>query len=127
MLILTEKSSVANDFAQALNCPKRQGYYSDGSTEIVYCVGHLFRLQDPDFYDERFKSWKEIPCIPQNFRYDFNQSSKEQARLVIELLKKHRTDNILIATDADREGEVIAPRHVLAQTACIFKSLPFRT
>ena len=108
MLILTEKSSVANDFAQALNCPKRQGYYSDGNTEIVYCVGHLFRLQDPDFYDERFKSWKEIPCIPQTFRYDFNQSSKEQARLVIELLKKHRTDNILIATDADREGEVIA-------------------
>ena len=108
MLILTEKSSVANDFAQALNCPKRQGYYSDGNTEIVYCVGHLFRLQDPDFYEERFKSWKEIPCIPQNFRYDFNQNSKAQAKLVIELLKNHKTDNILIATDADREGEIIA-------------------
>lgn len=108
MLILTEKSSVANDFAQALNCSKRQGFYSDGTTEIVYCVGHLFRLQDPDFYDERFKSWKEIPCIPQSFCYDFNQSTKAQAKLVIELLKKHKTDNILIATDADREGEIIA-------------------
>lgn len=108
MFIITEKSSVANDFALALNCPKRQGYYSDGSTEIVYCVGHLFRLQDPDFYDERFKSWKEIPCIPQKFSYDFNQNTKAQGKLVLELLRKHKSDNILIATDADREGEIIA-------------------
>ena len=108
MLILTEKSSVANDFALALNCPKKQGYYSDGGTEIVYCVGHLFRLQDPDFYDARFKSWKEIPCIPQKFSYDFNQSTKAQGKLVLELLKKHKSDSILIATDADREGEIIA-------------------
>lgn len=108
MLILTEKSSVANDFASALNCPKQKGYYSNGSTEIAYCVGHLFRLQDPDFYDERFKSWKEIPCIPQKFSYAFNENTYSQSKLVLELLKKHRTDNILIATDADREGEIIA-------------------
>ena len=108
MLILTEKSSVANDFSSALNCPKQKGYYSNGSTEIAYCVGHLFRLQDPDFYDERFKSWKEIPCIPQKFSYAFNENTYSQSKLVLELLKKHRTDNILIATDADREGEIIA-------------------
>ena len=108
MLILTEKSSVANDFALALNCQKKQGFFSNGSTEIVYCVGHLFRLQDPDFYEERFKSWKEFPCIPSKFSYAFNENTKSQTKLVMELLKKHLADSILIATDADREGEIIA-------------------
>ena len=108
MLILTEKPSVANDFAQALNCPKKAGYFSDGKIEIAYCVGHLFKLHEPDFYDERFKSWKEIPCIPKQFSYEINEAVKKQAELVLALLKKHKLDEILIATDADREGEIIA-------------------
>ena len=108
MLILTEKSSVANDFALALNCPKRTGYFSDGKIEIAYCVGHLFKLQDPEFYEARFKSWNEIPCIPKQFCYAINESVSKQAHIVLELLKKHKDDEILIATDADREGEIIA-------------------
>lgn len=108
MLILTEKSSVANDFALALNCPKRTGYFSDGKIEIAYCVGHLFKLQDPEFYEARFKSWNEIPCIPKQFCYAINETVSKQAHLVLELLKKHKDDEILIATDADREGEIIA-------------------
>ena len=108
MLILTEKSSVANDFALALNCPKRTGYFSDGKIEIAYCVGHLFKLQDPEFYEARFKSWNEIPCIPKQFCYAINETVSKQAHIVLELLKKHKDDEILIATDADREGEIIA-------------------
>ncbi|NLM01714.1 MAG: DNA topoisomerase [Treponema sp.] len=108
MLILTEKSSVANDFALALNCPKRTGYYSNGKIEIAYCVGHLFKLQDPEFYEARFKSWNEIPCIPKQFCYAINETVSKQAHIVLELLKKHKDDEILIATDADREGEIIA-------------------
>jgi DNA topoisomerase-3 len=108
MLILTEKSSVANDFASALKCPKRAGFFSDGNTEITYCVGHLFSLQTPDFYNDKYKSWKEIPCIPSSFSYSVNESVKQQCKTVMELLKKHSQDEILIATDADREGEVIA-------------------
>lgn len=108
MLILTEKPSVAKDFAAALGCPSYSGYYSNGNTEITNCVGHLFRLQEPDFYDERFKSWKEMPCIPEKFSYAINDGVKRQAELVTSLLKKHRHDAILIATDADREGEIIA-------------------
>lgn len=108
MLILTEKPSVAKDFASALGCPFRSGYYSNGQTEITNCVGHLFRLQEPDFYDGRFKSWKEIPCVPEKFSYAINEGAKRQAELVTSLLRKHRHDAILIATDADREGEVIA-------------------
>ena len=108
MLILTEKPSVAKDFATALNCQQKPGYFSDGKTEIAYCVGHLFKLHEPEFYDGRFKSWKEIPCIPKQFRYQINESVSKQAKLVLDLLNKHKFDEILIATDADREGEVIA-------------------
>ena len=108
MLILTEKSSVANDFAKALNCQKQAGYFSNGNIEIAYCVGHLFTLQEPDYYEARFKSWKEIPCIPERFSYAVNEPVKHQARIVINLLKTHKDDEILIATDADREGEIIA-------------------
>ena len=108
MLILTEKSSVAKDFATALNCQQKPGYFSDGKTEIAYCVGHLFKLHEPEFYDGRFKSWKEIPCIPKQFRYQINESVSKQAKIVLDLLNKHKFDEILIATDADREGEVIA-------------------
>jgi DNA topoisomerase-3 len=115
MLILTEKPSVAKDFAIALNCFYTNGYYSDGRTDITNCVGHLFRLNEPDYYDARFKSWREIPCIPDKFSYLINESVKKQADLVINLLNKHRYDTILIATDADREGEVIA-RECLEQS-----------
>lgn len=108
MLILTEKPSVAKDFATALNCQQKPGYFSDGKTEIAYCVGHLFKLHEPEFYDCRFKSWKEIPCIPKQFRYQINESVSKQAKIVLDLLNKHKFDEILIATDADREGEVIA-------------------
>ena len=108
MLILTEKPSVAKDFASALGCRFHSGCYSNGRTEITNCVGHLFRLEEPDFYDPRFKSWKELPCIPEKFSYAVNDSVRKQADLVTKLLNKHRHDTILIATDADREGEVIA-------------------
>ncbi|WP_443739097.1 DNA topoisomerase [Treponema sp.] len=113
LLILTEKPSVAKDFAKALNCSfkslsEKTGFYSDGKTVITNCIGHLFRLPDPEFYDDRFKSWKEYPCIPLHFSYQINPSVQQQSQLVLRLLKEHNSDTILIATDADREGEVIA-------------------
>ena len=67
MLILTEKPSVARDFASALGCKFRAGFYYGEAAEITNCVGHLFRLQNPEFYDAKFKSWSEIPIIPNEF------------------------------------------------------------
>lgn len=115
MLILTEKPSVAKDFACALGCSFRSGVYTDGRTEITNCKGHLFALQSPELYDPKFKSWREIPIIPEGFQYIENESTKSQAKLVLEMLNKHRYDSILIATDADREGEIIA-RECLAES-----------
>ncbi|MBO5526392.1 MAG: DNA topoisomerase, partial [Clostridia bacterium] len=118
MLIITEKPSVAKDFAKALACSfsaSDQAYKSrDGEITIVHCVGHLFNLQQPDFYDERFKHWNQLPIIPQQFAYDINSQTKEVAKNVIQHIKNHKNDAILIATDADREGEIIARECLLA-------------
>ena len=112
MIILTEKPSVAKDFASALGCSysaKDKCYKSsDGKTTIANCVGHLFNLAEPAAYNPSFKSWKNLPVIPEKFIYIPSENLKEVAKNVVSLLKQHKNDEILIATDADREGEIIA-------------------
>lgn len=111
-LIITEKSSVAKDFANALECKwsaKRRTYLNQSEqTEIAYCVGHLFSLKEPELYDSTFKSWSVLPVIPKNFEYRVNESVKPVARQIMSLLQEYKDDMIVIATDADREGELIA-------------------
>lgn len=116
MLILTEKSSVAKDFATALNAQKFAGYFSTASITITYCQGHLFELCPPDFYDPKYKNWNitDLPIIPQKFCYSKTAAAASQTRIVMEKIKEHISDKIIIATDADREGELIA-RIVLEQ------------
>lgn len=108
MLILTEKPSVAKDFASALGCSFSGGTYRNSHLEITNCVGHLFSLEEPSHYGS------DIPIIPERFDYKVNPNVEKQANLVISKLKSHKSDTILIATDADREGEVIA-RECLSQ------------
>ncbi len=94
MFILAEKPSVAKDFKNAL-----QGM---PNLIISYCIGHLFQLEEPKHYGS------EIPIIPERFDYTINPKTVEQTKLVIKLLKENANSDILIATDADREGEIIA-------------------
>ena len=112
MLILTEKPSVAKDFAKALGCSfssaEKCFKSADGSIYITNCVGHLFQLEEPAFYNQSFKSWKKLPVIPDQFHYHVTAELKDAAKVVVGLLKKLKNDEILIATDADREGEIIA-------------------
>ena len=112
MLILTEKPSVAKDFAKALGCSfssAEKCFKSvDGSIIITNCVGHLFQLNEPAAYNSDFKSWKKLPVIPVQFHYHVTPELKDAAKIVVSLLKAHKNDEILIATDADREGEIIA-------------------
>ena len=104
MLILAEKPSVAKEFADALNINLSKGFYSNSDSTIVICncVGHLFSLEEPSFYSN------DLPIIPERFEYRINPETEIQTKLVMKLLNSHRNDEILIATDADREGEVIA-------------------
>lgn len=104
MLILTEKPNVTKDFATALKCTFSNGAYRNENTVITNCIGHLFKEEPPQHYLQNF------PIIPEHWDYCFHndEKRKKQAKLVIALLKKHKNDIILIATDADREGEIIA-------------------
>jgi DNA topoisomerase-3 len=110
MFILCEKPSVAKEFAGALGCRPEKGCYRNGKDVITYCVGHLFELQSPDFYNPNYKKWDidDLPIIPERFAYKTIDSVIEQAGCVIRLLKEYNDDSILIATDAGREGELIA-------------------
>ncbi len=116
MLILTEKLSVAKDFADAFRANKFEGYFKTQDITITYCKGHLFELCPPSFYDKKYEKWniEDLPIIPQKFCYEKIPAATKQAKIVLSLLKEHKTDKIIIATDADREGELIA-RTVLSE------------
>ena len=104
MLIITEKPSVAKDFADALSCKYYKGIYRSATTVIAHCKGHLFRLEPPEHYSSDF------PYIPEKWDYTLPEDTSVAmlSRLVVSQIKEHKDDDIVIATDADREGEIIA-------------------
>jgi len=110
-LILTEKPSVARDFAKALNIRgNRDGYIEDNNYIITWAIGHLVELLEPEDYDDKWKKWhlSTLPIIPEQFRYKSVGRTEKQLDVIQRLLKKAQIDEIVIATDAGREGEVIA-------------------
>lgn len=108
-LILTEKPSVAAEFARVLKAEKRQGYYEGSGTVITYCFGHLLRLYSPEEYDPAFKEWSvdKLPIVPKEFQYAEIAEARKQLS-IIKLLVRKQPSRIIIATDAGREGELIA-------------------
>lgn len=118
MLILTEKPSVAKDFADAFSAKKYEDYYKADNLTITFCKGHLFELASPEYYNPEFKNWKleDLPIIPSEFAYLKIAAAASHTNEVLKLLReaKASNDQIVVATDADREGEVIA-RIVLNQ------------
>ncbi len=110
-LILTEKPSVARDFAKALGVKgKQDGYMESDAYVITWAIGHLVELLEPHAYDPRWKSWRldTLPILPETFQYKPIAKTRKQLRIIRNLLKTHGTAPIVIATDAGREGEVIA-------------------
>ncbi|MBF0450303.1 MAG: DNA topoisomerase 3 [Candidatus Magnetomorum sp.] len=109
-LILTEKPSVARDFARALKVSgNHDGYIENNMYIITWAVGHLVELKKPEDYDARWKTWsmESLPIMPVAFEYTPIASTQKQFYIVQHLLKKN-INKIIIATDAGREGEVIA-------------------
>jgi DNA topoisomerase-3 len=109
-LILCEKPGVAKEFAKVLRCRPEKGYYCNEGYVVTYCFGHLFELYSPEDYDPKYKKWKaeDLPVIPPVFKYKPKADAKAQIKCVTELLRRYRNDTILVATDAGREGELIA-------------------
>ncbi|GMO61636.1 MAG: DNA topoisomerase 3 [Treponemataceae bacterium] len=111
MLILAEKPSVAKSFAEALDVAHNaEGYWSNASYCITNCIGHLFALSQPEAYDPKYAKWNlaDLPIIPSSYKYERIETASKQATLVLRLFREHKDDDILIATDAGREGELIA-------------------
>jgi DNA topoisomerase-3 len=109
-LILTEKPSVANDFARALNVKGRyDGYIENNSFVITWAIGHLVELKKPEDYHPRWKYWQmdTLPIMPESFEYNPIDRTYQQLQIIQKLFKA-KISKIIIATDAGREGEVIA-------------------
>ena len=108
--ILAEKPSVAASFAAALGTPKdKAGFYRDSEYTIANCIGHLLSLYDAEDYDGKLKKWavEDLPIMPEPFRHKPVESTQKQLALLQSLLKDSY-DKYIIATDAGREGELIA-------------------
>ena len=109
-LIITEKPSVAGEYAEILGVPKRgQGAYSSNEYIITWCVGHLIEMCYPGDYDEKYNKWKmeDLPFLPNTYKYAVIPSVKKQYDVVHRLMNSTEVETILYAGDSGREGEVI--------------------
>lgn len=105
---LCEKPSQARDIANVLGAGSRQDGYIEGSgVTVTWCLGHLLELASPEHYCENLKPWRMevLPVIPKEWHLIPNKKTKPQLTVIKKLLKQ--TNHVIIATDADREGDVI--------------------
>ncbi|MDR0770547.1 MAG: DNA topoisomerase III [Burkholderiales bacterium] len=112
-LFLCEKPSQGRDIAKVLGASKRgDGYLTGDGWTVTWAVGHLLEQAAPDAYDPAYKSWKleHLPILPESWKMGVKGTSADQFKAVKGLLKQAK--ELVIATDADREGEMIA-REVL--------------
>ena len=119
-LVLAEKPSVARDIARVLNCRKNISGAIEGSSYIVtWALGHLVTLADPEGYDKKYKEWNlsSLPVVPQKWELVvIKQTAKQYSNVKAQLFRKD-VDQIIIATDAGREGELVA-RWILDKSGC---------
>lgn len=110
-LLITEKPSVATEFAKALkiNTTRRNGYMESDDYVITWCVGHLVTMSYPEVYDEKYKAWRfdTLPFIPTDWKYEVIASVQNQFDIVKSLLTRDDVDTIYVCTDSGREGEYI--------------------
>jgi len=110
-LILAEKPSVGKDLARVLGCRnKNNGAYENNKYIVTWALGHLVTLADPEDYGERYKSWRidDLPIIPNPFKLTVIRETNRQYNLVKKSMHSKMVSEIIIATDAGREGELVA-------------------
>jgi DNA topoisomerase-3 len=110
-LVLAEKPSVGRELARVLNCKKSGEGYLEGEKYIVtWALGHLVTLADPEAYDEKYKKWEMdyLPMLPDKMKLVVIGKTGKQFRVVQSLMKRSDVTELVIATDAGREGELVA-------------------
>ncbi|MBU3194266.1 DNA topoisomerase III [Clostridium algidicarnis] len=110
-LVLAEKPSVGRELARVLKCNKKGNGYLEGEKYIVtWALGHLVTLADPEVYDDKYKQWKieTLPMLPKELKLVVIKQSGKQFAAVKSQITRKDVNEIIIATDAGREGELVA-------------------
>ena len=110
-LVLAEKPSVARDIAKVLNCNKKgQGYIEGNQYVVTWALGHLVTLAEPEQYDNKYKTWNlnDLPMLPKDLKLTVIRQTSSQFQAVKKQMLRKDIDDIIIATDAGREGELVA-------------------
>lgn len=110
-LFVAEKPSVAKEFVKLLNIKgtNKDGYIEGDRGVFTWCVGHMVTMSYPEIYDEKLKFWnlKDLPFLPQEYKYEVISGVKKQFDTVCKLLNRNDIDRIYVCTDSGREGEYI--------------------
>ncbi len=110
-IVLAEKPSVARDLAKVLNCGQNANGYIMGKKYIVtWALGHLVTLADPEAYGNKYKTWnlEDLPMVPNKMELVVIKQTAKQYGVVRGLLNRADVDELVIATDSGREGELVA-------------------
>ena len=110
-LVIAEKPSVARDIARVLGCGKKNNSYMEGKDYVVtWALGHLVTLADPEEYGEQYKTWRldTLPMLPDRWKLVVIRQTSKQYHAVKEQIFRKDISDIIIATDAGREGELVA-------------------
>ena len=110
-IVLAEKPSVGRELARVLGCSKTGHGYSEGKGAIVtWAMGHLVELADPQSYDEKYRIWslEQLPMLPEKMKHRVIGRTRRQFETIKALFRRQDAGNLIIATDAGREGELVA-------------------
>jgi len=117
-LVLAEKPSVAREIARVLKCTtKNKGYIEGPDYVVTWALGHLVTLAEPDDYDQKYKSWRieDLPMLPEHMKLKVIKPTAHQYQIVRGLMQRGDIKDMVIATDAGREGELVA-RWIMAKS-----------
>lgn len=110
-LVLAEKPSVGRDIGRVLHCtPQGSGFLEGKDYIVTWGLGHLVTLKDPEGYDKKYKEWKmeELPIVPKKLETEVIRQTAKQFQTVKKQVQRQDVKEIVIATDAGREGELVA-------------------
>ncbi|GCL70221.1 DNA topoisomerase III [Paenibacillus naphthalenovorans] len=110
-LVLAEKPSVAKEIARVLGCTQKHKHYIEGPSYVVtWALGHLVTLAEPEEYDPKYKSWnlEDLPLLPKRMKLKVIRETAPQFKAIAQLAGRNDLKELIIATDAGREGELVA-------------------
>lgn len=110
-LVLAEKPSVGRDIARVLGCGKKSNSYHENDSYIItWALGHLITLAMPEKYNKKYEQWtlENLPILPDRFKLEIINNTSKQFASIRKLMERKDVTEIIIATDAGREGELVA-------------------